>query len=51
MARLECDRCERTLDDISADLFDEIVGAMPEAEVEAGLLMLRCTAWPASAHA
>lgn len=46
MVRMECDRCERSIDDMSADLFDEIVGRWPEAEVDAGLIMLRCTAWP-----
>ena len=48
MASIECDRCPTEVADLTADEFDAIVDAMPEAECEAGRIMLRCTAWPPS---
>lgn len=45
MARIECSHCERS-SELTIDQFDEIVGEAPEFEIEPGVIMFKCTAWP-----
>lgn len=45
MARIECSHCDRTAQ-LTTDQFDKIVDDAPELEIEPGVIMAKCTAWP-----